>query len=350
MNRLYLFTNTIFTQKRWLLHVFFWIGVLLFYAIIFGRQNSNYLQTLFFIGLLMPVTIGTAYFLSNYLVPQFLLKERYGYFVLYFLYTVVGSLMLEMIVAFATFIVMAGLEIKNMSPASVDLVFLLTALLMVVFLVVAIKLLMYWRKSREDYQKLVHEKTEAELKFLKTQLNPHFLFNTLNNLYYLATEKSEQTPKAILSLSEILDYVLNASKQVFVPLEQEWKQLENYTELEMLRYQGRVSLEKSIQGETHRALICPMVLITLLENAFKHGVMPATEMAWLRLTVETTDGFIHVSISNSVTNRSTPTKGIGLENLKRQLNHLYGDGYAIDIQSSEREFNVSLKLPAHGKN
>jgi sensor histidine kinase YesM len=350
VNKLEHLAEQFFIKRRWVLHVFFWLSVIFFYAVLFGRENSNYLQTLFFIGLLMPVTIGTTYFLSYYLVPNFLLKERYGYFFLYFVYTVIGSLLLEMIVAFLTFIVMAGLEIKNMSPASVDLIFLLTALLMVVFLAVAIKLLMHWRKSREDYQKLMREKTETELRFLKTQLNPHFLFNTLNNLYYLTTEKSDQAPKAILSLSEILDYVLNASKRVFVPLEQEWKQAENYIALEMLRYQDRVLIEKTLAGKIDDHTICPMILLTLLENAFKHGVMPATGKSRIQLNVESSVDSIKIHISNSVVESTRETKGIGLQNLKSQLQHLYGDSYYLDIQSNEKEFNLTLQLPAYGKN
>jgi sensor histidine kinase YesM len=345
MKRLGHFADYLF-KKRWPIHVAFWTTVLLFYAVIFGRQNNNYIQTLFFIGLLMPVTIGTTYFLNNFLVPRFLLKERYGYFFLYFLYVIIGSLLLEMIVAFLTFIVMAGLQIKNMSPASVDLVFLLMALLMVIFLAVAIKLLMHWRQSRDDYQKLMLEKTAAELKFLKTQLNPHFLFNTLNNLYYLTTEKSDQAPKAILALSEILDYVLNASKQLVVPLAQELKQADNYIDLEMLRYHDRVTIEKSITADLDHQTICPMVLITLLENSFKHGVMSSSEQSWIRLKIVASAEAIKIEIANSVGSIRQKTKGIGLENLKSQLKHLYGDAYQLRVTvDTEKEFNLSLTLP-----
>lgn len=333
------------------MHILFWLSVLLFYAILFGRQNNNYLQTLFFIGLLMPITIGTTYFLSNYLVPRFLLNERYGFFFLYFVYTIIGSLLLEMIVAFLTFIIMAGLEIKNMSPASVDLTFLLTALLMIVFLAVAIKLLMFWRTSRDENQKLSYEKTEAELRFLKTQLNPHFLFNTLNNLYYLTTEKSDLAPKAILALSEILDYVLNASQQVFVPLSMEWKQAENYIDLELLRYQDRVSIQKSITGDTSDHFICPMLLLTLLENAFKHGVMPDVGKSWIRLNVASTHNLTKISITNSMLQKREKAIGIGLTNLRNQLQHLYHDSYTMQIQAdSEKEFKLTITLPGNGKN
>ncbi len=189
MNRLESFLDYLFSRQRWVIHVFFWLLILAFYVVFFGRKNSNYLQTFFFVGLLMPVTIGTTYFLNYYLVPRYLMKERFGFFLLYFVYTLIGSLFMEMMISMLTFIVMAEIKITDMSPASIDIFFLLTSLLMVVFFGVAIKMMLHWRKSKDDYQSLMKDKIEAELKFLKVQLNPHFLFNTLNNLYYLTTAK-----------------------------------------------------------------------------------------------------------------------------------------------------------------
>ena len=273
MLRTHQLLDNLFNKKRWVIHVLFWVIVLFFYVVFFGRKNSAYLQTLFFVGLLMPVTIITTYFLNYYLVPRYLIKERYGHFLLYFIYTLLGSLFLETMIALLTFIGIAELRIRDMSPASVDIFFLLTSLLMVAFLAVAIKMVLHWRQSKEDYQKLMRDKVEAELKFLKVQLNPHFLFNTLNNLYYLTTEKSDKAPQAILQLSEMLDYVMHASHSTFVPLQEELKQVRNYIALEMLRYEERVDIEINVEGkmETHR--MGPMMLITLVENAFKHGVM-----------------------------------------------------------------------------
>lgn len=259
MYRLGNLIDYLFSRQRWVIHVFFWLLVLMFYVIFFGHKNSNYLLTFFFVGLLMPVTIGATYFLNYYLVPRFLMKERYGFFLLYFIYTLLGSLFLEMMIAMFTFIIMAEVKIKDMSPASVDVIFFLTSLLMVVFFGVAIKMLLHWRKSKEDYQKLMRDKVEAELKFLKVQLNPHFLFNTLNNLYYLTTEKSEKAPQAILQLSEMLDYVMHSSKSVFVPLEKELKQVANYIALELLRYEDRVRVDTAMAGQPEGKMIGPMI-------------------------------------------------------------------------------------------
>lgn len=343
MRQLDLILDYLFSRQRWVIHILFWFLILVFYVVFFGRENSNYLQTFFFVGLLMPVTIGTTYFLNYYLVPSYLMKERYGFFILYFIYTLLGSLFLEMMIAMLTFIVIAEVRIKEMSPASIDIFFLLTSLLMVVFLGVAIKMLLHWRQSKEDYQKLTHDKVEAELKFLKVQLNPHFLFNTLNNLYYLATEKSDKAPQAILQLSEMLDYVMHSSKSTFVPLGKELQQVENYIALELMRYEDRVQVTTHYAGDLQKYRIGPMMLITLIENAFKHGVMPTTEKSWIRFNVEEQERRLIISISN----RSSQVKSgnrIGLENLRSQLDHLYGEDYSIEVNSNESTFSVNLIL------
>lgn len=344
MNQPILWLDNIITRRRWILHVVFWVVILLIYGIFFGRRNNNYFQTLFFVWLLMPVVIGTTYFFNYYLIPRFLISGRYRFFILYSFYTILTALFLSMMVVLLTFLIMAELRVQNMSPASIDIFFLLTSLLMVVFFGVAIKMLLHWRTSKEEYEKLMRDKVEAELKFLKVQLNPHFLFNTLNNLYYLTTEKSDKAPQAILQLSEMLDYVMHSSKAVFVSLEQELKQVENYIALELLRYEDRVEVTTRFSGNLNQYEIAPMILITLIENAFKHGVMPTTGNAWIHFVVEENAEVLTISISNSAsTTRSG--NGIGLENLRSQLHHLYKEEYQLKLDTAKaNEFSVNLIL------
>ncbi len=344
MNRTTNWMDYLFTRQRWVIHILFWLLVLALYVIFFGRKNNNYVQTFFFVGLLMPVTIFTTYFLNYYLVPNYLMKERYAYFATYFIYALIGSLFLEMMISALTFIVMAEYNIHDMSPASIDLFFLLASLLMVVFFAMGIKMLLHWRQSKEDYQKLMLDKIETELKFLKVQLNPHFLFNTLNNLYYLTTQKSDKAPQAILQLSEILDYVLHQGKAMLVPLENELKQVDNYIALELLRYEDRIQIDKKIEGDIAAKQIGPMMLITLIENAFKHGVMKTAGKAWIRIHIDCAPARTIIQISNS----GRPAKqgtGIGLDNLRSQLNHLYPQKYSLQIEDDKADqFSVQLVL------
>lgn len=344
MDRIENALDAFLAKRRWVIHLFFWVLILAFYVLFFGRKNENYFHTLFFVGLLMPVTVGTTYFVNYVLIPRYLMKERYASFGLYFIYTLLGSLFLETIIAMVTFIVVAKLSIRNMSPASIDIVFLLTSLLIVIFLASGVKMLLHWKKSREDYQILMREKVETELKFLKTQLNPHFLFNTLNNLYYLATVKSDKAPQAILALSKVLDYVLKEGKSTFVSLEQELSHLENYVALELLRYEDRVDLKIDVSGPVEKHSIGPMILITLMENAFKHGVMPVAGKSWIHLSIRCDDIKVVICINNA-RKTSRNGHGIGLENLSNQLAHLYGNRFYLKIDTDHADaFGISLTL------
>jgi LytS/YehU family sensor histidine kinase len=190
----------------------------------------------------------------------------------------------------------------------------------------------------------MREKVETELKFLKTQLNPHFLFNTLNNLYYLATIKSDKAPQAILALSEVLDYVLKEGKSTFVSLEKELKHVQNYVALELLRYQDRVDLNIEVSGPVEKHFIGPMTVITLMENAFKHGVMPVVGKSWIHMLVTCDENKVTIQIQNS---RKNPTNGhgIGLDNLSQQLKHLYRDKFKLEINTDQQDsYGVLLTL------
>jgi LytS/YehU family sensor histidine kinase len=163
-------------------------------------------------------------------------------------------------------------------------------------------------------------------------------------LYYLASEKSDKTPKAILALSEILDYVLHAGKSLLVPLSDEIKQVNNYLALELLRYEERVDVSLQISGNPELYQVPPMVLITLVENAFKHGVMPISGKSWIRIIVHAKEEGLLIFIQNSSQSSELGT-GIGLENLRRQLSHLYKNNYQLQIDSSKgTEFSVNLAL------
>lgn len=344
MNKVEAILDRILSQ-RWVLHTIFWFSIVVVYVFFLGKQSENYYQTFILVLLLIPITMATSYFLNYRLIPNYLMKERFVKFIAYFLYTILASLFVEMFIIILLFIVLADSRIRNMNPASTDIFFLLSALLMVVFLAAAIKLLSYWRKSRDNYQALMKEKVETELRFLKSQLNPHFLFNTLNNLYYLSTQKSDKTPKAILALSEILDYVLHSGKTSVVPLQKEVEQMNNYIHLELLRYEDRVRVSITHEGDMSHWALPPMTLLTLLENAFKHGVMPMVDQSWINVKIVSTPASLNLFISNSSMAAVRPGRGIGLQNLKNQWELLYGDKFTLVVQSELlNRFDVNLQL------
>lgn len=192
-------------------------------------------------------------------------------------------------------------------------------------------------------QTLKAEKAKSELTLLKHQINPHFFFNTLNNLYGLAIEKSAHTPAMILKLSDIMRYTIYDGKAEFVSLQKEVAYLEDYIELHKIRYQRKVEItfHKDLQ---HAHQIAPFLLIIPLENAFKHGVERQTENAFIELELKTTPTSILFIVKNNYEPNKSERKGIGLTNLEKRLDLIYPNRHQLDITNTTNTFFVSIKI------
>ncbi|AWX45838.1 Histidine kinase [Flagellimonas maritima] len=210
------------------------------------------------------------------------------------------------------------------------------------FLILVLKLY----TEKQQLLKLNEQKKTAELAALKNQLNPHFLFNTLNNLYALALKKSEDTPKVIRKLSEILDYILYRCNESYVSLEKEIELIENYLSLEKIRYADRVKIEfsKNITGQEK---IAPLLLLTFVENAFKHGVANEINQAHINITISKKGEDLLFKVENSkpaVSEKLENKESIGLQNIKKQLELLYPKAYDLIIENGKSTFSANLKL------
>lgn len=204
-------------------------------------------------------------------------------------------------------------------------------------------------KIRERLKQTETEKANAELSYLKAQINPHFLFNTLNSIYSLAILKNEKTADAVVKLSDMMRYVLNDSNANFVVLEKELNYISNYIELQRMRLTSNVKLTYVCEGSVIDKKIAPLVLIPFIENAFKHGVN----------SEENSDIDIHISISETElklqvknncvsTNNNTLNKsGLGIENTRQRLNLLYPQNYTLNIIEKDSMFTVILVLNIH---
>lgn len=202
--------------------------------------------------------------------------------------------------------------------------------------------------DQKDIIALKEQKKTTELNLLKHQLNPHFLFNTLNNLYALALKKSDKTPEVIAKLSEILDYMLYQCKDNYVLLEKEIELLENYIALEKVRYGKRVEVvfEKDIH---HHLKIAPLILLTFVENAFKHGISQELQTGKINLYITAKENRVVFKVSNTKPSASSSIKkskekSIGMKNILKQLDLLYAHSYKLDITESNSEYNLSLEL------
>lgn len=215
-------------------------------------------------------------------------------------------------------------------------------LLQPAILLIAIK----FYRNQQRLLELNEQKKTAELTALKNQLNPHFLFNTLNNLYALSLEKSDLTPEVIAKLAEMLDYLLYRCNDKFVPLKKEINLIENYIALEKIRFGKRLSLNFDY-SVSNGVKIAPLLLLTFVENAFKHGIHQELKTAFIDIDIKLENEHISFQIKNTKPNGDVKCNGeeaIGLINVKKQLALLYPDSHQLHIEEDKRSYEVVLKL------
>ena len=331
-------------------HIFFWLAVSIFYTIYFGRIAGDYRESLLFVVSLLPITIATTYVLLYFLIPRFLLEKRYFLFVLYFCYVLVLSVDLELFVTFLTIILVVREPASaSFNPASFQVSSLVVGMYLVVFVAMALNLLNRWYRMQTVNTHLEAAHLEAELKLLKAQVHPHFLFNTLNNLYALTLEQSELAPAVVLHLSEMLDYMLYRGNKPKVRLSDEIEHIRNYLALERLRYEDSVEITFHTSGIDDDLYIAPLLLIPFVENSFKHGASKEKGSAWVRINLEINGKEIKFSVRNS-RNETTedgslrPSEGIGLQNVGKRLDLLYPRAHTLSIEKEEKVYSVILHL------
>jgi sensor histidine kinase YesM len=213
---------------------------------------------------------------------------------------------------------------------------------------VMIKLIKRWWLKQKETEQLFHEKTKAELQLLKAQVHPHFLFNTLNNIYYFTLSGSRKAPEMINKLSGLLYYILNECTLPLVPLQKEINMLRDYMALEKIRYGEQMEMTIDIQEEGSEKLIAPLLLIPFVENSFKHGTSKMLAHPWLKLQTTIENNILHFSVANSrPPEAETQLKkgNIGLKNVKKRLELLYPGTHELNIVSKPESFFVCLKVP-----
>ncbi len=196
--------------------------------------------------------------------------------------------------------------------------------------------------------KLEKEKLETELKFLKAQINPHFLFNTLNNLYSFVVTKSEKAPDMILRLSGMLDYILYKSQQSRVTLKEELTSIENFIELEKIRYGDRLQVDYQISGDLS-VPVSPLILLSTVENSFKHGASGDIDEPVIKIDIVSKNDSIECKVWNTKSKfqgeiNDEYKEGIGLSNIKRQLNLTYPELHTIKIKEDDSSFSIIIKI------
>jgi len=334
------FLDRLFRQ-RVLMHVLFWTAVTGFFYLVFRDENRSAGRTLIVNLGFLPGHLIFAYSMMYWVIPRFLLKRKMALSVTYtLLFLAAGLFYLRLADTYLVHYSRFGrIWVPRSFPRSIF------ALFSVAWIAVSIKLAKYWYREKEIQQRLEREKLTVELQLLKAQLHPHFLFNTLNNLYSLTLESSPQAPRAVLQLSSLLRYMLYECNEPVTLLTKEIGMLRIYLALEKSRYRGRLEISASFTGDIADQLISPLLLLPFVENAVKHGTRQELGQCWISLQLHVERRLLTFKLTNSsAASKSMEGEGLGLQNVRRRLEVLYPD-HQLKIIPGEDCFTVSLTLP-----
>lgn len=357
------------TNHRYFYHYLFWAIVLLSYFVD-AAELRHFDTPLFFRTLFLKngLLIAIVYLHLRVLIPAFLTPKRYGLYAFSLVLTIIGGTLLTRYTEIKSW---GQVYVKTVSHshetaaleheksireieenAFISVVpndrYLLDALTVCRYLVISIllKFIDDFFRQREQLQRVQHEKTMVELNVLKAQINPHFLFNTLNNLYGLVLERSELAAETVLKLADIMKYTLAEGNAPTVPLKKDLENLQHYFDLERLRLPDADGVSFSVVGNVENQRITPLLLLPLVENAFKHGVHRSREKPFLKVEIIVTGDALTMETRNPKPAQDEPlaSLGMGLQNVRKRLDLLYPGRYRLEIQEDHRNFTVTLQL------
>lgn len=328
-------------KQRVLLHVLFWIVVVIYFTLGYGKSGRYGVEIIRSLAFL-PNHIWLVYAFLYFLVPVFLLKNRILFFFGLSILFLAANMFFSYLINFK-FLASESIQKGTWWSLGSSLLGSLT----VVGIAVSIKLLRYWYQQKQEVMVANQEKFSAELQMLKSQVHPHFLFNTLNNLYQLTLEQSKLASVIVLKLSDLLRYMLYECNSHLVPLEKEIAIIDNYMDLEKLRYGDRLEISKNYSGAFNNQLIPPLLFLPLLENCFKHGTSQQIDQCWISININVENDMLKMNLSNSKRKDGSNTSfsgGIGLQNVEKRLQLLYKDKYKLKTSYADESYTVSLSI------
>jgi len=342
-------------ENRVLTHVLYWMASVLLWAIVgnFGKPNS--IEPLVNKLCYLPSQLLATYLLIYYQLPKLAFKKKY---VAFLLSLVASTYVTSVIARFFKVYVYETILINDQAKDPIldiltDIPPLLFQYLLWVYLfpffTVLVKLTKDHFDQKQKMERLKKDKANAELGFLKAQLHPHFLFNTLNNLYTLTLYKSDKAPDIVLKLAQILDYTLHQDKNKGIAIEKEVELIQNYIDLELLRYGDRLDFVFSKNIPNQAATIAPLVLLSIVENAFKHGASGDHGRPKIHIDLKVQKDHLAFEVFNSKpriaqADKTNFKKGIGMNNVKRQLDLIYPNQHTFDVEETPDTYKVILEI------
>ncbi|WP_299666581.1 sensor histidine kinase [uncultured Polaribacter sp.] len=334
-------------------HLLFWATYFTLNTLRWGSYFDDYLYSLITNLIGFPIHMILCYLNIYVLMPRFVFRKKYLKYILFILIAILLMVVAKFNLTY--YLVSQNVWPEGPEPTSnltlnyvVEMFF---GELYVVTFVTAIKITLDFLKEHQRVANLEKAQLETELLFLKTQISPHFFFNTLNNIYSLAVEQSKKTPKIILKLSELMRYLLYETKGRRQSLENEILCIQNYLELEKVRHNEDLEVNMSISGDIQDKEIAPILLLSFIENAFKHGVKKNIGNIKIDIDLSIRKGFLFFTISNPMPkitihdNYLNKSSGIGLENVKKRLALGYKEHeYKLRIHTDNNKFIVRLRI------
>ena len=334
-----------FLTKRIVYHSMFWVALLLALIIFDGIQQgflftlSNELINVFFYSIIV-------YFNLFYLIPNYLTKKRF--------LTYCGLLIATTVILTPIKVIIFYFKFSHLPELQADLIKNQNWYFLITFFIAGsstiFKIITDWVRHLREKQELQTQTMQSELRFLKSQINPHFLFNTLNNLYALTLKKSDKAPEIVIKLSEMMRYMLYECNEKRVLLSKEVNYLRNYLDLERLRQGKNVEINFSVDGEVSDQKIAPLMFIPFLENSFKHGLNNHISKGFVNINLNVEDNIVNLFIENSkpetlpIRDNQRKSGGIGLVNVRRRLNLLYPNQYELNIGDNPTTYAVNLQI------
>ena len=331
-------------QQSAVQHVLFWLAawlVLMLPGLIVGNDVFRTLVSEF-INLLFYAAM--VYINLLFLIPTYLRAQKTGWYV--------GSLMGWAIILMPLKVMALYLwkNTGNQQQQPEDQGNALLSILVVALGSTVVQIITDWIRGQQERRELEQRNIESELNFLKTQINPHFLFNTLNTLYALTLRKSDKAPEIVIKLSEMMRYMLYDCNEIQVPLAKEIGYLRNYLDLEKLRHAEKVDIHFDVHGDMNGQLIAPLMFIPFLENSFKHGLSNALTKGYVASQIDIAEDHIELIVENSKPERlparegAPRSGGIGLTNVRRRLALLYPDAHSLEVEDTPDTYRIRLVI------
>lgn len=333
----------------WVRHLLYWFILLIFFSLFWSSAKNPFTTVLLNELLMLSPKLMAVYTVLWLLVPRLLFQHHFLKFALATLVVMLtGGLLLVLNEHLVTNYL---LDIFTTTPPGISRYKVLGAILdinTVLVVPLLIKILEYGFQNKQKSELLEKEKLEAELKFLKTQIHPHFFFNTLNNLYALILKQSSHAGPVVLMLSELMRYVLYEANSPTVPLSKELRHIENYIQLEKLRLPAHADIQLQITGESNTYTIAPLLLIPIVENCYKHIGSTPDNRCWIHINIHIGDNWLEINTSNSIEPSERPAspeqQGVGLSNIKRRLELLYPQAYELSGYAEGFSYLCNMKV------